>query len=149
MYLADYHVHSRVSPDASYPMAEMTRAAITNGIDEICFTDHVEPMEWGGLELREPYNWNDLLNPFKRAQEVAGDRVKVRLGIELGDAVYDLKHTEKLLADLPEDAVVSVRTSEYGAQALVVKSAVSNAFAPERPLMEDIILFMVKGGKPV
>jgi len=102
MYLADYHVHSRVSPDASYPMAEMTRAAITNGIDEICFTDHVEPMEWGGLELREPYNWNDLLNPFKRAQEVAGDRVKVRLGIELGDAVYDLKHTEKLLADLPE-----------------------------------------------
>jgi len=28
--------------------------------------------------------------------------VKVRLGIELGDAVYDLEHTEKLLKDLPE-----------------------------------------------
>ena len=54
--------------------------------------------------------------------------------------------TRDQLADLPEDAVVSIRTNEYGAQALVVKNAVSAAFAPERPLMEDIILFMVKGG---
>ena len=57
--------------------------------------------------------------------------------------------TRDQLADLPEDAVVSIRTNEYGAQALVVKSAISPAFTPERPLMEDIILFMVKGGKRV
>ena len=55
--------------------------------------------------------------------------------------------TREQLADLPEDAVISVRTNDYGAQALVVKDAVSSAFAPERPLMEDIILFMVKGGE--
>ena len=55
--------------------------------------------------------------------------------------------TREQLADLPEEAVVSIRTNEYGAQALVVKDAVSASFAPERPLMEDIILFMVKGGK--
>ena len=57
--------------------------------------------------------------------------------------------TRDQLADLPEEAVVSIRTNEYGAQALVVKSAISPVFTPERPLMEDIILFMVKGGKRV
>lgn len=43
MYLADYHVHSRISPDASASMQEMAEAAIRLGFQEICFTDHVEP----------------------------------------------------------------------------------------------------------
>ena len=42
-YLADYHTHSRISPDARHPMTEMARAAAEAGLDEICFTDHVEP----------------------------------------------------------------------------------------------------------
>ena len=41
MYLADYHVHSRISPDASASMQEMAEAAIRLGFQEICFTDHV------------------------------------------------------------------------------------------------------------
>ena len=44
MYLADYHVHSRISPDASYPMARLAEAARAAGLDELCFTDHVEPI---------------------------------------------------------------------------------------------------------
>ena len=48
MYLADYHVHSRISPDASASMQEMAEAAIRLGFQEICFTDHVEPTP-GGL----------------------------------------------------------------------------------------------------
>ena len=39
MYLADYHVHSRISPDASASMQEMAEAAIRLGFQEICFTD--------------------------------------------------------------------------------------------------------------
>ena len=41
MYLADYHTHSRMSPDADAPMAELAEAAIAAGLDELCFTDHV------------------------------------------------------------------------------------------------------------
>ena len=36
MYLADYHVHSRISPDASASMQEMAEAAIRLGFHEIC-----------------------------------------------------------------------------------------------------------------
>ena len=34
MYLADYHMHSRISPDAKYPMTEMAEAALRAGMDE-------------------------------------------------------------------------------------------------------------------
>ena len=43
-YLADYHTHSRISPDARHSMTEMAAAAAEAGLDEICFTDHVEPI---------------------------------------------------------------------------------------------------------
>ena len=33
MYLADYHTHSRMSPDAATPMADMARAATAAGMD--------------------------------------------------------------------------------------------------------------------
>ena len=56
--------------------------------------------------------------------------------------------THEQLADLPRDAVVSLRANQYGIQALVERSAVSPVFAPEKPTMEDIILFMVKGETP-
>ena len=52
MYLADYHVHSRISPDASASMQEMAEAAIRLGFQEICFTDHVEPIRFGTTEPR-------------------------------------------------------------------------------------------------
>ena len=57
--------------------------------------------------------------------------------------------THEQLADLPKDAVISLRANQYGIQALVERSAVSSVFAQEKPTMEDIILFMVKGEKPV
>ena len=46
MYLADYHTHTRFSPDGSATMTEMAQAALDAGMDEICFTDHVEPLVW-------------------------------------------------------------------------------------------------------
>ena len=43
MYFADYHTHSRVSPDAFSSMTEMAEAAIRQGLQEICFTDMWSP----------------------------------------------------------------------------------------------------------
>ena len=46
MYLADDHTHTRFSPDAHSSMTAMAQAAMAAGLDEICFTDHVEPLVW-------------------------------------------------------------------------------------------------------
>ena len=101
MYLADYHIHSRVSPDAGDSMTALAEAAVAAGLDEICFTDHVEPIVWASTDLRGPYDWSALTAEFEAAQAAMGERIKLRLGIELGDACWNFAHTEKLLADAP------------------------------------------------
>lgn len=39
---ADYHVHTEFSDDSVYPMEDVVKDAIRMGMDEICFTDHVD-----------------------------------------------------------------------------------------------------------
>ena len=39
---ADYHIHTEFSDDSDYAMEKVIQAAIAMGLDEICFTDHVD-----------------------------------------------------------------------------------------------------------
>ena len=99
MYFADYHTHSRVSPDAFSSMTEMAEAAIRQGLQEICFTDHVEPIWFGSTAPRKTYDWGPLTEEFRAAQAAVGDRL--RLGVELGDAVWDLDRSQAIMARAP------------------------------------------------
>ena len=38
----DYHVHTEFSDDSIYDMEDVVKDAIKMGINEICFTDHVD-----------------------------------------------------------------------------------------------------------
>ena len=99
----DFHMHSRESFDGHDKGKEMALAAAAAGLEEICFTDHVEPITWGENVLRPlPYDWAPLKEEFARAQEELGDKIRLRLGIELGDAVHDFAHTAKILEGAPE-----------------------------------------------
>lgn len=101
MYLADYHTHSRISPDARRSMTEMAEAAIAAGLDELCFTDHMEPVGWGLTTPRESYDWAALSAEFAAAQEAVGNRIQLRLGVELGDVPWAVDNTERLLSQAP------------------------------------------------
>ena len=101
MYVADYHTHSRVSPDAFSSMTEMAEAAIRQGLQEICFTDHVEPIWFGSTAPRKTYDWAPLTEEFRTAQAAVGDRIRLRLGVELGDAVWDLDRSQAIMARAP------------------------------------------------
>ena len=39
---ADYHVHTAFSDDSDYPMEQVVRDAIALGLEELCFTDHMD-----------------------------------------------------------------------------------------------------------
>ena len=54
---------------------------------------------------------------------------------------------EEQLADLPEEAVAGVKKGAYGAEALVRRELISPAFPLERTTLEEIILFLAKGGR--
>ena len=38
----DYHEHTDYSDDSDYSMEDVVKDAIRMGMDEICFTDHVD-----------------------------------------------------------------------------------------------------------
>ena len=50
------------------------------------------------------------------------------------------------LADLPEDNVISAENDPYGVRALVLRDKVPHDLPLEHTNLEDIILFLAKGG---
>ena len=102
MYLADYHTHSNCSPDGTLSVAEMVKAAIDKGLQEICVTDHVDTYYWKDLSLRREFDWAGLKAQYDEACALYGDRITIKLGCELGDAQLSFDGAEHLLSLAPE-----------------------------------------------
>ncbi len=102
MYLADYHMHSACSTDGHYSMSRMAEAAVARGLDEICFTDHLDTIYWDDYSPRTDFDWAESARQIGEAREKWGDRLTIRLGAELGEAAVSFDRAEKLLADAPE-----------------------------------------------
>lgn len=64
----DYHVHTEYSDDSFYPMEKVVKDAIAMGIEEICFTDHVDygiktDPEYLNERIRAEYERNAVQMP--------------------------------------------------------------------------------------
>ena len=102
MYFADSHMHSIVSRDSESPRADMARGAVAHGVSEICFTDHVEPIVWGtGTPRTGEYDWAALRAQYDEAVRLYGDRITLRLGMELGEAYLDFPIADHLADTAP------------------------------------------------
>lgn len=56
------------------------------------------------------------------------------------------KLSEQELNQLPKDAILGTKRGEYGAEALVLRSQMPKSLKLEHTTLEDIILFLAKGG---
>ena len=101
MYLADFHTHSSCSPDGNNTMTEMALAAAKKGMDEICFTDHLDVIDWQGEQTLE-HDWSAAKVQYAAALKECGGRVGIKLGVELGQAAEDYERAEGFLADAPQ-----------------------------------------------
>lgn len=99
---ADYHVHTAFSDDSEYPMEQVIQDAIALGLEELCFTDHVdygiktdwdtpEEMVYRKGEPGEPDNiplanvdYPAYYEAFQKMRSLYGDRIALKLGLELG-----------------------------------------------------------------
>lgn len=118
--LTDYHVHCEFSDDSVYPMEDVVRDAIGLGLEEICFTDHVDygiKVDWdSGEEIRwrngEPFANVDYPRYFAKIadlQEKYGDRIRIRRGLELGVQSHTIDAYNRLTAKYPLDfAILSI-----------------------------------------
>ena len=101
MYLADYHTHSSCSPDGQITMAEMAKAAIDKGLQEICLTDHVDTYYWKDISPRWEFDWEKVKAQYEEACGLYGDRITIKLGCELGDAQMGFDRAQHLLDTAP------------------------------------------------
>ena len=84
--LVNDHTHSSCSHDGSFTMTEMARAAIEAGLGSVCFTDHCDLLDGEGMQDRAPFDWQKDWDQFTAAREALGDKIRLRLGVELGEA---------------------------------------------------------------
>ena len=114
----DYHVHTEFSDDSREPMEKQIERAIELGLEEICFTDHVDygiKKDWeeGNIEWRggDGVNYDDsqkdplanvdysaYFEKLGRMKETYGDRIQIRQGLEFGVQTITIPRYEKLWA---------------------------------------------------
>lgn len=88
MYLCDIHSHTHISPDSSAELAHMARAALDARLREFCVTDHYDLQDWRGLPAG-PFDWPAAKAQYRAVKAALGDRLALRLGLELGSAPLD------------------------------------------------------------
>ena len=113
---ADYHVHSEFSDDSRELMEKQIERAIELGLDEICFTDHVDygiKKDWdeGNIQWREGDGVNydpHLLDPLAnvnypeyfakllRMKEIYKNRISIKKGLEFGIQTITIDPFERL-----------------------------------------------------
>lgn len=103
-YLYDYHVHSNFSSDGKDSIFNICSSAIDKGLSEIAITDHYEPTE--GNEAYRFFKPVEYLNEIEKAREFYKGRLKIKVGIELGQPHRFLASSKKIVSQLPFDFVL-------------------------------------------
>lgn len=121
---ADYHVHTAFSDDSDYAMEKVIRDAIAMGLNEICFTDHVDygiKKDWdepGEMPCRkggsgEPdemplanVDYPTYYETFKKMQTLYQDKIGLKFGLEFGMQAHTMEKYEKLFARFPFDFII-------------------------------------------
>ena len=113
---ADYHIHSEFSDDAKEPMEGQIERAIELGLEEICFTDHVDygvKKDWEeggilwrggdgissgteGLEPMANVDYPAYFEKLGRMKERYKGQILIRQGLELGVQTITIPSYERL-----------------------------------------------------
>ena len=99
---ADYHVHTSFSDDCKCPMQEIILRGIELGLDEICFTEHVDY----GDEDRIQCDYALYLQTLQKMKEEYGEKISLKFGIEFGVQESTAEIFEKDIEKWPFDFVI-------------------------------------------
>lgn len=112
---ADYHLHCEFSDDSNEPMENQVEQAIRLGLEEMCFTDHVDygiKRDWDdprGIEVRHAIehgeeveltlsnvNYPEYFKKLKEMKKKYGNQIVIRQGLEFGIQSITVEDYRKL-----------------------------------------------------
>jgi len=100
-YFADYHTHTNYSPDSKYKMEQVIKDAIKLGINEICFTDHVDfPF------LVSIPDFDKYFAEIKALQAKYCSQIIIKKGLEFGAQTHTIPQYKKVIEKYPMDFIV-------------------------------------------
>lgn len=111
----DYHTHTEFSSDSCYPMEDCIKDAISLGINEICFTDHVDygiKDDWEDLRnnkaTKKYFNvdYDKYFNDLKFFKEKYRDKITIKNGLEFGIQTHNIQKYENIFNNYPLDFVI-------------------------------------------
>lgn len=115
--ISDFHLHSEFSDDSKAPMESQIEKAISLGMEEMCFTDHVDygiksdwtdgAIRWRGgdgigtakdaLQPLTNVNYPEYFWKLYRMQKTYEDKITIRAGLEFGIQTITVKDYKHLL----------------------------------------------------
>lgn len=115
--LCDYHVHTAFSDDSEYPMEQVVADAVGLGLEELCFTDHVDygiKVDWdsgGEIVWRDGQplanvDYPKYLAAIAALREKYGDKITLKTGLEFGVQVHTIPQFRALFQKYPLDFVI-------------------------------------------
>lgn len=90
--MIDCHVHTNHSGDADSSLFEMCEKAVTIGIAEIGFADHLDftPTD----SCYQTFHYQNFMDDAARAREAFGDRLIIRTGLEVD---YQVRYHDQII----------------------------------------------------
>jgi len=112
--LADYHVHTDYSDDSTYPMEDVVNKAISLGLDELCFTEHVDygikPRAQsylkGIMDSNTNCHYDSYQAEYAHLKEKYACDISLKFGIEFGIQTHTIPEFKKDFDDYPFDFVI-------------------------------------------
>lgn len=114
---ADYHVHTQFSDDSEYPMEQVVRDALAKGLNELCFTDHVDygiKVDWDSGEeivtrrgnLMANVDYPKYFSAIQDLRERYGEQITLKAGLEFGVQVHTIPQFRALFQKYSLDFVI-------------------------------------------
>lgn len=105
MSRSDYHVHTSFSSDCSAPMEEVIKNAISEGVQELALTDHVD-FDFPGTPGTFLIDYDEYLGTFNRLKNLYCNKINLLLGVEIGCQPHIVNKIDHLIKKYPFDFVI-------------------------------------------
>lgn len=103
--IMDYHVHSSFSSDCDIDPEDVILDGIRNGVDEICFTDHID-YDYQDPSIIFEFDCEEYFERLTELKEKYKEQITVKIGVEIGMQKHILKRCSDFVNKKPYDFVI-------------------------------------------